>query len=139
MDASALIPPDQSPPPPTGSLSQTQLDSARRLLEQAKYELKQVIVGQDALLDGLLLAVMCKSHVLIEGAPGLAKTLALRSLAAVMRVSFKRIQFTPDLLPSDLIGTRIYNSHDGSFSVEKGPLFGHFILADEINRAPAKV
>jgi MoxR-like ATPase len=108
-------------------------------MERVLYELKKVIVGQENLLQRLLIALMVEGHVLVEGAPGLAKTLTLRSLAQVLDVSFKRIQFTPDLLPSDLIGTRVYNPLRGEFSTEQGPIFAHFILADEINRAPAKV
>ncbi len=120
-------------------LSDTEAREAHQILEQALYELKRVVVGQSRLLESLLVAVICKGHVLVEGAPGLAKTLALKTLAQIMAVDFKRIQFTPDLLPADLIGTRIYNPVQGSFSTEQGPLFANFILADEINRAPAKV
>lgn len=120
-------------------LSDKQVKEAHQLLEKALYELKRVIVGQDHLLERLLIAVICKGHVLVEGAPGLAKTLALKTLAQVMQLDFKRIQFTPDLLPADLIGTRIYNPNQGAFNTELGPIFANFILADEINRAPAKV
>ncbi len=120
-------------------LSEQQAHEARDLLERALYELKKVIVGQEHLLERILIAVIAHGHVLVEGAPGLAKTLTLKSLAQVMSVDFKRIQFTPDLLPSDLIGTRIYNPGKGEFSTELGPIFSNFILADEINRAPAKV
>ncbi len=121
------------------ALSEQQVKEAHQVLEAALYELKRVIVGQEHLLVRLLIAVICKGHVLVEGAPGLAKTLALKSLAQVVQVEFKRIQFTPDLLPSDLIGTRIYNPVQGAFTTEQGPIFANFILADEINRAPAKV
>jgi MoxR-like ATPase len=103
------------------------------------YELKKVIVGQEHLLERLIVAVITGGHVLVEGAPGLAKTLTLKCLSQVMSLDFKRIQFTPDLLPSDLIGTRIYNPSSGVFTTEVGPIFANFILADEINRAPAKV
>ncbi len=120
-------------------LTEQQAQEAHQLLEQALYELKRVVVGQTHLLERLLVAVICKGHVLVEGAPGLAKTLALKSLAQIMQLQFNRIQFTPDLLPADLIGTRIYNPGQGSFSTERGPIFANFILADEINRAPAKV
>ncbi len=120
-------------------LSENQAQEAHQLLERVHYELKKVIVGQEHLLERLLVAVIAQGHVLVEGAPGLAKTLTLRSLAKVVDVDFKRIQFTPDLLPSDLTGTRIYNPTQGGFSTELGPLFTHFVLADEINRAPAKV
>jgi MoxR-like ATPase len=121
------------------TLTDQQVQDARQILEQALYELKRVIVGQEHLLERLLVAVICKGHVLVEGAPGLAKTLALKSLSQIMQLEFKRIQFTPDLLPSDLIGTRIYNPTQGTFTTEQGPIFANFILADEINRAPAKV
>jgi MoxR-like ATPase len=120
-------------------LTDQQVQDAHQILEHALYELKRVVVGQEHLLERLLIAVICRGHVLVEGAPGLAKTLALKTLAQVMRVDFKRIQFTPDLLPADLIGTRMYNPSQGSFSTEHGPIFANFILADEINRAPAKV
>jgi MoxR-like ATPase len=120
-------------------LLESQAQETQALLERALYELKKVIVGQEHLLERLLLAVVCGGHVLVEGAPGLAKTLTLKCLSQVMALDFKRIQFTPDLLPSDLIGTRIYNPASGLFSTEQGPIFANFVLADEINRAPAKV
>jgi len=97
------------------------------------------IVGQDALKRGLLMALLTEGHVLLEGVPGLAKTLSVKALADTVQASFQRIQFTPDLLPADLIGTEIYRHQQGEFVVRKGPLFANFILADEINRAPAKV
>jgi len=109
------------------------------LLQQVRSEIKKVIVGQDYLIDRLLLALLCNNHVLIEGVPGLAKTLSVTTLAQVVQCSFSRIQFTPDLLPADLIGTLIYNPKDGGFVTRKGPIFANVILADEINRAPAKV
>jgi MoxR-like ATPase len=99
----------------------------------------QVIVGQNHLIDRLLIALLCNGHVLIEGVPGLAKTLTVRTLAATINASFQRIQFTPDLLPADLIGTQIYNPRTGEFTPRPGPIFNNIILADEINRAPAKV
>lgn len=120
-------------------LLESQAQETQAHLERVLYELKKVIVGQEHLLERLLVAVIAGGHVLVEGAPGLAKTLALKCLSQVLSVDFKRIQFTPDLLPSDLIGTRIYNPGTGLFSTEQGPVFAHFILADEINRAPAKV
>jgi MoxR-like ATPase len=120
-------------------LTEQEAVAAHQLLEQTLYEMKRVVVGQAHLLERLLLAVMCGGHVLVEGAPGLAKTLALKTLSQVLQLSFQRIQFTPDLLPADLTGTRIYNPLQGIFSTEKGPIFAHFVLADEINRAPAKV
>jgi MoxR-like ATPase len=101
--------------------------------------LHQVLVGQDELLHGLLLALLTNGHVLLEGLPGLAKTLAVSSLAGAVHGTFARIQFTPDLLPSDLVGTEIFNVKEGDFTVRKGPVFANFVLADEINRAPAKV
>jgi MoxR-like ATPase len=102
-------------------------------------ELEQIIVGQHDLLEGLVIGLLCNGHVLIEGVPGLAKTTAVATLAAAMRTTFHRIQFTPDLLPSDLIGTMIYNPSSHEFTVKKGPVFANIVLADEINRAPAKV
>ena len=103
------------------------------------YEVKRVIVGQDAMLERLLVALLTGGHVLLEGVPGLAKTLTVRTLADVMGGTFRRIQFTPDLVPADLVGTRIYRPDTGRFDTELGPVFGNFLLADEINRAPAKV
>ena len=111
----------------------------REALEEALYEVKRVIVGQDAMLERLLVAVLAGGHVLLEGVPGLAKTLTVKTLADVCGGSFRRIQFTPDLVPSDLVGTRIYRPDTGQFDVELGPVFGNLLLADEINRAPAKV
>ncbi|BDG15992.1 AAA family ATPase [Thermus brockianus] len=110
-------------------------EKLRRLLK----EVKRVIVGQDHLLERMLLALLARGHLLIEGVPGLAKTLAVRTLAEALGGSFKRIQFTPDLVPADLLGTRIYNPKEGEFRTELGPIFAHLLLADEINRAPAKV
>jgi len=111
----------------------------RQVLEEVLYEIKRVIVGQDAMLERLLVALLAGGHVLLEGVPGLAKTLTVRTLADVMGGSFRRIQFTPDLVPADLVGTRIYRPDSGRFDTELGPVFGNFLLADEINRAPAKV
>jgi len=107
----------------------------RRLLEQ----MHRVIVGQDALLHRMLIGLLSNGHLLIEGVPGLAKTMAVSSLARGINTKFQRLQFTPDLLPADLIGTLIYKPQDGTFTVQKGPIFANIILADEINRAPAKV
>jgi MoxR-like ATPase len=112
---------------------------ARRALEAALYECKRVVVGQDAMLERLLVALLTGGHVLLEGVPGLAKTLTVRTLATVLGGSFSRIQFTPDLVPADLVGTRIWQPGDGSFRTELGPVFANLLLADEINRAPAKV
>jgi len=102
-------------------------------------EIGKVIVGQKAMVERLIVGLLSNGHVLLEGVPGLAKTLAIKSLASAMKAKFQRIQFTPDLLPADLIGTMIYNQKDGKFLIKKGPVFANFILADEINRAPAKV
>ncbi|MGE5431084.1 MAG: AAA family ATPase [Syntrophomonadaceae bacterium] len=102
-------------------------------------EIGKVIVGQKPMVERLIVGLLSNGHILLEGVPGLAKTLAIKSLASAMKAKFQRIQFTPDLLPADLIGTMIYNQKDGSFFIKKGPIFSNFILADEINRAPAKV
>jgi MoxR-like ATPase len=106
---------------------------------KAKQQIGQMVVGQDKLVDGLLIGLLAGGHVLLEGVPGLAKTLSVKSLAAAVQTDFQRIQFTPDLLPADLLGTLIYNPASGEFSTKKGPIFAHIVLADEINRAPAKV
>jgi MoxR-like ATPase len=112
---------------------------ARLALEEALYEMKRVIVGQDAMLERVLVALLVGGHVLLEGVPGLAKTLTVKTLADVVSGTFKRVQFTPDLVPADLVGTRIYRPDSGDFAVELGPVLCNFLLADEINRAPAKV
>ncbi len=109
------------------------------LMEQVLYEVKKVIVGQDHLLERVLVALLSQGHLLVEGVPGLAKTLTIKTLAQAVDCSFKRIQFTPDLVPADLVGTRIYNQKTGEFSTSLGPVFTNLLLADEINRAPAKV
>jgi MoxR-like ATPase len=108
-------------------------------IEQVKAEVRKVLIGQDAMLSRLLIALLTGGHVLLEGVPGLAKTTAIKALSAAIHCKFNRIQFTPDLLPADLIGTLIYNPREGSFSTKKGPIFANLILADEINRAPSKV
>jgi MoxR-like ATPase len=108
-------------------------------VESLTSEIGKVIVGQKHMVDRLLIGLLCNGHVLLEGVPGLAKTLAIKTLAAAINAKFQRVQFTPDLLPADLIGTMIYNQKDGKFFTRKGPIFANFILADEINRAPAKV
>jgi MoxR-like ATPase len=108
-------------------------------LEQVVYQVKKVIVGQDALIERLMVALLSRGHVLVEGVPGLAKTMAIKTLAAAITGQFQRIQFTPDLVPADLIGTRIYNQREGDFQTSLGPVFTNLLLADEINRAPAKV
>ncbi len=112
---------------------------ARDALQEALYEMKRVIVGQDAMLERLLVSLLTGGHVLLEGVPGLAKTLTVKTLAAVLGGSYSRIQFTPDLVPADLVGTRVYRPATGGFDTELGPVFCNFLLADEINRAPAKV
>jgi MoxR-like ATPase len=109
------------------------------LMEQLLYEVKRVVVGQDRFLERVLVALLAQGHLLVEGVPGLAKTLTVKTLARSFAGQFKRIQFTPDLVPSDLIGTRIFNQRTGEFSTALGPVFTHLLLADEINRAPAKV
>ncbi len=109
------------------------------LMERVLYEIKKVVVGQDHFLERVLVAILAQGHLLVEGVPGLAKTLTVKTLARTISGSFKRIQFTPDLVPADLVGTRIYNQKTGEFSTSLGPVFTHLLLADEINRAPAKV
>jgi MoxR-like ATPase len=109
------------------------------IMERLLYEIKKVIVGQDHLLERVLIALLSQGHLLVEGVPGLAKTLTIKTLAETIQGSFKRIQFTPDLVPADLVGTRIYNQKTGEFSTSLGPVFTNLLLADEINRAPAKV
>jgi MoxR-like ATPase len=108
-------------------------------IEQVLFEIKKIIVGQDKLLERLLVALLSRGHILVEGVPGLAKTLAIRTVAEVIGGQFNRIQFTPDLVPADLVGTRIYNQKTGEFTTALGPVFTNLLLADEINRAPAKV
>ena len=112
---------------------------AKEQLEQALFEIRRVIAGQDAMLERVLVCLLAQGHLLIEGVPGLAKTLTIKTTAGVLGGSFARVQFTPDLVPSDLVGTRIYRAGDGAFDTELGPVFCNFLLADEINRAPAKV
>jgi MoxR-like ATPase len=128
----------------------TELDAGMRAAREAvaetsawvaplKQEIASVIVGQKPLIDSLLIALLTNGHVLLEGVPGLAKTLALKTLASCISLGFKRLQFTPDMLPADIVGTMIYNPQDGAFRTKQGPIFSNLILADEINRAPAKV
>jgi MoxR-like ATPase len=109
------------------------------VINRIRTEIHKVIVGQEKLINGLMLALLCNNHVLIEGVPGLAKTLTVTTLARMLQASFQRIQFTPDLLPADVIGTLIYNPKTGEFTTKRGPVFANIVLADEINRAPAKV
>ena len=108
-------------------------------LTQIKQEVQKVIVGQDEMIDSLLIGLLCEGHILLEGVPGLAKTTTVNTLAKTLGLEFKRVQFTPDLLPSDIIGTEIYDPKNNEFRVKKGPIFTNLLLADEINRAPAKV
>jgi MoxR-like ATPase len=108
-------------------------------MERVLYEVKKVIVGQDHLLERMIVALLARGHLLVEGVPGLAKTMAIKTLASAIGGEFRRIQFTPDLVPADLVGTRIYNQKTGEFSTSLGPVFTNLLLADEINRAPAKV
>ena len=114
-------------------------EEAKIQLEQALFEIRRVIAGQDAMLERVLVCLLAHGHLLIEGVPGLAKTLTIKTTAGVLGGSFARVQFTPDLVPSDLVGTRIYRPGEGAFETELGPVFCNFLLADEINRAPAKV
>ncbi|MEZ0306448.1 MAG: AAA family ATPase [Ramlibacter sp.] len=118
----------------------TRQDTATaQLMEQILYEVKRVVVGQDRFLERVMVAILAQGHLLVEGVPGLAKTLTVKTLANTITGQFKRIQFTPDLVPADLVGTRIYNQKTGEFSTALGPVFTNLLLADEINRAPAKV
>jgi MoxR-like ATPase len=117
----------------------TNREATASLMEQVLYEVKKVIVGQDRFLERVLIALLSGGHLLVEGVPGLAKTRTVNTLAEVIQGSFKRIQFTPDLVPADLVGTRLYNQRTGDFSTLLGPVFCNLLLADEINRAPAKV
>jgi MoxR-like ATPase len=114
-------------------------DDPRTVLQEALSEIRRVIVGQDAMLERLLVSLLAGGHVLLEGVPGLAKTLTVKTMAQVVGGSFNRVQFTPDLVPADLVGTRIYRPDTGKFDIDLGPVFANFVLADEINRAPAKV
>ena len=114
-------------------------EQAQEQLEQALFEIRRIIAGQDAMLERVLVCLLAQGHLLIEGVPGLAKTLTIKTTAGVLGGSFARVQFTPDLVPSDLVGTRIYRPQEGTFDTELGPVFCNFLLADEINRAPAKV
>ncbi|MES2648738.1 MAG: MoxR family ATPase [Bacteroidota bacterium] len=118
---------------------QDQIAVHHTFTEQIREQLKKIIIGQHHMIDRLLVGLYCNGHILLEGVPGLAKTLAIKSLARTLNLGFSRIQFTPDLLPADVVGTMIYNQQRGEFMVRKGPIFANFILADEINRAPAKV
>ena len=115
------------------------IEAAKELINRLRDEMAKAIVGQKHMVERLIMAIMCSGHVLLEGVPGIAKTLAVNTLSKALNLEFKRIQFTPDLLPSDLIGTTVYHPKEGTFSVQKGPVFTNIVLADEINRAPPKV
>ena len=130
---------EQTKNQPVSEQRAAQIERDSNMLYAVRQEIGKVVVGQDELLDRLLLALLCNAHVLIEGVPGLAKTLSVTTLARTLQASFKRIQFTPDLLPADLTGTLIYNEHTREFTPHRGPVFANIVLADEINRAPAKV
>ncbi len=121
------------------STTTRQDNDTAQLMEQILYEVKRVVVGQDRFLERVMVAILAGGHLLVEGVPGLAKTLTVKTLANTIRGQFKRIQFTPDLVPADLVGTRVYNQKTGDFSTALGPVFTNLLLADEINRAPAKV
>lgn len=118
---------------------QNRIEQAQVKIENIRQQVKRVLVGQNDLLESLILALISDGHILLEGVPGLAKTLAIKALARTVKTEFSRIQFTPDLLPADLIGTRIFDQRTAEFYTHKGPIFSNFVLADEINRAPAKV
>src|SRR5215210_4321000 len=120
-------------------LSTAPADTPEAILEDALFEAKRVLVGQDRMIERLFVCLLARGHVLLEGAPGLAKTLAAETVAEVIGGDFARLQFTPDLVPADLVGTRIYRPSREAFDVELGPVFANVVLADEINRAPAKV
>jgi MoxR-like ATPase len=147
--ASPASPPPPAPPPSPASpvapphapapLTQEYAARVPAPVEQVLFEVRRFIVGQDRMLERLLVALLAGGHVLLEGVPGIAKTAAVRALATAVGGSFGRIQFTPDLVPADLVGTRIYNPHQAAFSTELGPVFCNLLLADEVNRAPAKV
>jgi MoxR-like ATPase len=120
-------------------MDQPDSQNTATLMERLLYEIKRVVVGQDKFLERVMVAMLAQGHLLVEGVPGLAKTITIKTLATTLRGSFKRIQFTPDLVPADLVGTRIYNQKTGEFATSLGPVFANLLLADEINRAPAKV
>jgi len=115
------------------------LSEQNQIIQNIKTEISKVLVGQDKMVEGLLAGLLCRGHILLEGVPGLAKTTAVNALAKTLGLDFKRVQFTPDLLPSDIIGTEIYDPSNNSFKIKQGPIFTNLLLADEINRAPAKV
>lgn len=126
-------------PTPQAPAAERPIEAAARDLEAVLHEVKRVVVGQDAMLERVLVALLTGGHVLLEGVPGLAKTLTVKTLSTVLGGQFRRVQFTPDLVPADLVGTRIWRPDTGTFETQLGPVFGNLLLADEINRAPAKV
>jgi MoxR-like ATPase len=127
-------------PPFSAATPKSPVDAnTAQLMERILYEVKRVVVGQDRFLERVMVAILAQGHLLVEGVPGLAKTLTIKTLAETIHGQFKRIQFTPDLVPADLVGTRIYNQKTGDFATSLGPVFTNLLLADEINRAPAKV
>ncbi|MFA9430599.1 AAA family ATPase [Egicoccus sp. AB-alg2] len=130
---------DAPPPPPLHATDPARFRAGADAIEHALFEVKRVIVGQERVLERVLVCLLARGHVLLEGVPGLAKTLTVETLAEVVGGTFTRIQFTPDLVPSDIVGTRIYRASAERFDVELGPVFANFVLADEVNRAPAKV
>ena len=130
---------EQAPTRESNATLEQHVENTSRPFRHLQEQMHRVIVGQQELLDGLVIGLLCNGHLLIEGVPGLAKTTAVAALADGIRTDFQRIQFTPDLLPADLVGTLVYRQNEGDFSVKKGPIFSNVILADEINRAPAKV
>jgi MoxR-like ATPase len=129
----------QAPHAPFSAHTPASGEATAQLMEQILYEVKRVVVGQDRFLERVMVALLAQGHLLVEGVPGLAKTLTIKTLANTVQGHFRRIQFTPDLVPADLVGTRIYNQRTGDFSTVLGPVFTNLLLADEINRAPAKV
>jgi MoxR-like ATPase len=137
--AASAEPTEAATPAPIVLTPVADVADARTTSEAVLFEIRRVIVGQDAMLERVLVALLSGGHLLLEGVPGLAKTLTIKTLADVLHASFRRIQFTPDLVPADLVGTRIYRPDHGNFDTELGPVFCNFLLADEINRAPAKV
>ena len=139
--ADGPIDPTGPAPDPTATAASTGLSTtdAARTLEQALFEVKRVLVGQDRMIERMLVALLARGHLLLEGVPGVAKTLAVRTLAEVTGGTFHRLQFTPDLMPGDIVGTRVWRPSTETFDTELGPVFAHLVLADEINRAPAKV
>jgi MoxR-like ATPase len=130
---------DAAAHPSSATTAQQSAEAASALMQNILYEVKRVVVGQDHFLERVMVALLAQGHLLVEGVPGLAKTLTVKTLASTLRGSFKRIQFTPDLVPADLVGTRVFNQKTSEFSTALGPVFANLLLADEINRAPAKV